>query len=400
MDGVRWVDYQEDLENRLCELHRSVQQGSYRPKPAMRVFIPKEDGGERPLNIICLEDKIVQQATVMLLNQIYEVDFLGFSYGFRPERSQHDALDALGTAVLRRKVNWILDLDIRKFFDSVEHSWLIRFIEHRIEDRRLIRLIRKWLEVGVLDEHGHRVKARVGTPQGAVVSPILANIYLHYAFDLWAHKWRKQSGTGEVAIVRYADDGVLGFQRKSDAERFLEDAGERLASFGLELHPDKTRLIRFGRFADEDCRVRGEGRPNTFDFLGFTHICGKTRKGKFCLKRKTARKKLRNKLKEVSVELRRRMHDNPYETARWLRSVVQGHINYYGVPFNSRALSLFHYEIRRRWYKKLCRRSQKKRITWASFGPFADRWIPVPRIVHPYPVDRFLARTRSRNRMR
>ena len=400
MDGIKWKGYQTDIENRLENLHRKIHIGSYRPKPARRVYIPKEDGSKRPLSVISTEDKIVQQAVVNLLNCIYEVDFLGLSYGFRPGRSQHDALDALSVGIMRKKVNWVLDLDISKFFDTVERDWLIRFIERRVKDRRLLRLIKQWLKVGVLDGHGHRLKATLGTPQGAVISPLLANICLRYAFDLWALKWRRQPWRKEVVVVRCADDVVMGFRAEGDAVGYLQELKGRLASFGLELHPNKTRLIRFGRFAAEQLKERGQGKPETFDFLGFTHCCGRTRTGYFCIRRLTMKKRLRRRIEDISAELRRRMHDRPRETAKWLRTVVQGHINYYGVPFNSHALSLFCYEVKRRWYKSLCRRSLRKRINWETFGPLSNHWIPNPRIVHPYPEERFYANTRSRSRMR
>ena len=400
MDGIRWEDFQDGLEDRLEDLHRKIHTGSYRPKPARRAYIPKDDGSQRTLSVICLEDKIVQQAVVNVLNCIYEVDFLGFSYGFRPGRNQHTALDALHVGISKRKVNWVLDLDISKFFDTVEHDWLIRFIGHRIRDRRLVRLIRQWLKVGVLDEHGHRKQATVGTPQGAVISPLLANVYLHYVFDLWVNKWRKQPDHGEVIIVRYADDVVAGFQRESEAKSFRRELEERLAHFGLRLHPEKTRLIRFGRFAMDNCHQFGRQKPETFDFLGFTHYCGRTRGGYFYLKRKTSRVRLRKTIKAVSIELRRRMHDPPREVGRWLRMVIAGHLNYFGVPFNSPALRLFVYEITRRWYAILNRRSQRKKVNWKQFAPFANHWLPAVRIVHPYPEHRFIARTRSRSRMR
>ena len=340
IDGITWKDYQANLESLLESLHDRILNGSYRPKPAKRVFIPKEDGSERPLSIICTEDKIVQQATVTILNSIYEVDFMGFSYGFRPGRSQHAALDALIVSLYKRKVNWVLDLDISKFFDTVEHDWLIRFIEHRVRDRRIVRLIRQWLKVGVVDEHGHRKAAKKGTPQGAVISPLLANIYLHYAFDLWTHKWRIQTSRKEVIVVRYADDAILGFQSKQDAEQYLNDLKERLGMFGLAIHPDKTRLVQFGRFAIEQRQKAHQRKPETFDFLGFTHYCSTTRNGNFCVKRKTAKRRLRKQIKAVGKELMKRRHEPKLDIAQWLQSVVQGHINYYGVPFNSQSLSI------------------------------------------------------------
>ena len=325
-DGVTWLGYESELGKNLEELHQRVHSGRYRPQPARRVLIPKEDGSERPLSILCLEDKIVQQAVVTVLNSIYEADFLGFSYGFRPDRGPHDALDALIVGIERCPVNWVLDLDIRQFFDTVDHGWLIQFLKHRIQDKRMLRLIRQWLMVGVLDEHGHRVEARQGTPQGAVVSPLLANIYLHYAFDLWVQQWRKRSAKGTVVVVRYADDIVLGFQYQPEADRFHRDVQTRLKRFGLSLHPDKTRLIRFGRFARQQTRELGLRKPETFDFLGFTHFSGISRQGRFLVHRKTRRKRLHGKLKAISRELKRRLHEPVRRVGIWLRKVVQGHI--------------------------------------------------------------------------
>ena len=279
IDGVTWDQYEADLESNLADLHGRVQRGAYRAKPSRRQYIPKPDGRQRPLGIAALEDKIVQRAVVEMLNAIYETDFLGFSYGFRPGRSQHQALDALAIAIYRKKVNWILDADIRAFFDSISQEWLIRFLEHRIADRRLLRLIGKWLKAGVLED-GRLLTVERGTPQGAVISPLLANIYLHYVYDLWVHHWRRRLAQGEVIVVRYADDIVVGFQYRADAERFLDELRQRLEEFGLELHPEKTRIIEFGRFAHANRQARGLGKPETFAFLGFTHICGRTREGR------------------------------------------------------------------------------------------------------------------------
>ncbi|MCQ1061384.1 group II intron reverse transcriptase/maturase [Photobacterium sp. DNB23_23_1] len=394
-DGVTWDRFRLNLAGNIRELHDQIHTGRYKPKPARRVFILKEDGSQRPLSIICLRDKVVQQAMVTVLNQIYEEDFLGFSYGFRPGRGQHDALDALNVAITKRKVNWVLDLDISKFFDTVEHDWLIRFLQHRIGDKRVVRLINQWLKVGILDEHGHRVHAKLGTPQGAVISPLLANIYLHYVFDLWLNRERTRSAQGEVVIVRYADDAVLGFQKHKDAQACLCGLKARLKSFGLQIHPDKTKLIRFGRFALSQFKEqKARGKPGTFDFLGFTHYCGlkyQGDKGEVAIKRKTKRKRLTNQLKKIRHELKRRLHDKPYETGQWLRRVVQGHINYYGVPYNSKSLSLFIEEVRKAWLKALRRRSQRSQMTWSRFERLAKYWIPPPRIVHPYPEKRFYA---------
>jgi group II intron reverse transcriptase/maturase len=387
VDGRTWKHYGQDLESNLQDLSERLKRGAYRAKPVRRVFIPKADGRQRPLGIPALEDKIVQRATVDVLNAIYEVDFLGFSYGFRPGRSQHNALDALSVGLQRKKVGWVLDADIRGFFDAVDHEWLIKFVEHRIADQRVIRHIKKWLKAGVLED-GKRRAAEDGTPQGGIISPLLANIYLHYAFDLWANQWRRRHARGDVIIVRYADDFVVGFRYRNDAVRFREQLEQRLLKFHLELHPDKTRLIAFGRFAAENRKMRGEGKPETFDFLGFTHICGKKRNGKFKVVRQTVRKRLRAKLQAVKLVLRRRMHDPVPEVGKWLGAVVQGYINYYGVPTNYTAISLFRQEIIRYWLWTLRRRGQKTSITWDRMKRLADRYLPQPQIVHPYPEQR------------
>lgn len=389
IDGVTWEQYGEELEEKLSDLHQRVQSGRYRATPSKRVWIPKPDGKQRPIGIAVLEDKIVQQAVVWLLNQIYEEDFVGFSYGFRPGRSQHNALDALWVGITQRKVNWVLDADIRSFYDTIDHEWLMKFVEHRIADRRVLRLIRKWLRAGV-SEDGQWSKTTVGTPQGAVASPILANIYLHYVFDLWVNHWRKRQALGEVIVVRYADDLVMGFQYRNEAECFLQALRERLAEFGLEVHQEKTRLIEFGRFAAANRAERGEGKPETFDFLGFTHICSKTRKGnRFTIRRKTIAKRLRTKTKAVRGEIRRRRHSSAPEQGKWIRSVITGHYNYYGVPGNKRALDTFRTETIKQWFRALRRRSQKARsLTWERFKRLIATWVPTARIVHPYPNQR------------
>jgi RNA-directed DNA polymerase len=389
VDGVTWEQYGEGLEERLGDLHDQVHKGSYRAQPSRRTYIPKADGRQRPLGIAALEDKIVQQAVVTVLDPIYEEDFLGFSYGFRPGRKQHDALDALAVGLRRKKVNWVLDLDVRGFFDNVSHEWLEKFIEHRIADRRILRLIQKWLKAGVSEE-GEWKETKVGTPQGAVVSPLMANIYLHYVFDLWVNQWRRKWATGDMIVVRYADDAVLGFERREDAEAFLEQLRERMQKFGLELHPEKTRLIEFGRFAESNRKRRGEGKPETFDFLGFTHICGKTWKGNwFTVRRQTVKKRLRNKLREVRQELRKRWHERVTETGEWLRSVVQGYFNYHAVPGNFVTLQTLRREVARAWLEALRRRSQKHRLPWERFRELVDRFLPLPRILHPEPGLRF-----------
>ncbi len=389
IDGVTWSGYQEGLEQRLHDLHERIHRGSYRAQPSKRTYIPKPDGRKRPLGIAALEDKIVQHASVTVLNAIYEADFLGFSYGFRPGRSPHDGLDGLCVGLTRKKVNWVLDADIRGFFDTIDHEWLLRFLEHRIADPRVLRLIRKWLRAGV-SEDGAWSQTTVGTPQGAVISPLLANVYLHYVLDLWAQQWRSRHARGDVIIVRYADDFVLGFQHRGDAERFLQDLQERLTGFGLSLHPDKTRLIEFGRSAALHRQRRGEGKPETFDFLGFTHICGRTRKGnRFTVRRQTIAKRLRAKLQAVKEHLRRHMHDCRGALADWLRSVVQGYMNYHAVPGNLDRITCFRTQIIRHWYHALRRRGDRHRITWDRFGPFANRWLPRARVLHPYPSVRF-----------
>jgi len=389
VDGMTWREYETDLGNRLQDLRDRVHQGRYQAQPSKRAYIPKADGRQRPLGIAALEDKIVQQAVVTVLHQIYEEDFLGFSYGFRPGRNPHRALDALWVGIMRKKVNWVLDADIRGFFDTINHGWMMKFIEHRIADRRILRLIRKWLRAGVSEE-GIWSKTEVGTPQGAVASPLLANIYLHYVFDLWVKHWRKHQATGHVIVVRYADDIVTGFEHRSDAERFLQEWRERMQRFGLELHPDKTRLIEFGRRATENRKQRGDSKPEAFDFLGFTHICGKTRKtGSFIVQRKTIRKRLSAKLHELKEELRRRWHEPIAATGAWLKSVVRGYFNYHAVPGNMDSLNSFRAQVIWRWHRALRRRSQRGRMSWERFLRLVDRWIPSAKILHPHPNVRF-----------
>jgi group II intron reverse transcriptase/maturase len=388
VDGVTWQQYGKSLKENLTDLHERVQSGRYRATPSKRTWIPKSDGNKRPIGIPALEDKIVQQSVAWVLNQIYEEDFVGFSYGFRPGRSPHNALDAIWVGIIQRKVNWILDADIQSFFDTVDHEWLMKFMEHRVADQRILRLIRKWLRAGVSEE-GEWSETTAGTPQGAVISPLLANIYLHYVLDLWVIQWRKQADGDEI-IVRYADDFVMGFQHRDEAERFLGALRERLAKFGLKLHPDKTRLIEFGRFAAENRAARGEGKPETFDFLGFTHICAKTRKGnRFTVRRKTMVKRLRNKIKAVRVELRKRRHEPVPVQGKWVRSVVQGHFNYFAVPNNRQSIDVLRTEVIKGWFKALRSRSQKaRRLTWGRFQRLIETWVPKARILHPYPSER------------
>ena len=388
VDGVRWQDYEADLEPRLEDLHRRVQRGAYRPQPSRRTYIPKADGKLRPLAVAALEDKILQGALVLVLNAIYEEEFLGFSYGFRPGRGPHDALDALAVAIGERQVNYILDADIRDFFGSVSQEWLIRFVEHRIGDKRIIRLIQKWLRAGILED-GVVTISEQGTGQGSVASPLLANIYLHYVLDLWANRWRQREATGDMIIVRYADDVIAGFEHEADARRFLDAIRARFAGFALSLHPDKTRLIEFGRHAAANRRKRGLGKPETFDFLGFTHICGQSRRGGFLLKRKSRRDRMRAKLRAVKEELRKRMHQPIPEQGQWLKQVVAGFFNYHAVPTNSRALAAFRYHVTVLWLRTLRRRSQRHRLSWDRMTKLVDDVLPRPAILHPWPNVRF-----------
>jgi len=387
VDGETWQHYAENLEAKLQDLSHRLQRGAYRVKPVRRTYIPKSDGGQRPLGVTALEDKLVQRGVVEVLNAIYEQDFIGFSYGFRPGRSPHNALDVLYLGMEEKKVNWVLDVDIRAFFDSLSQKWLVKFIEHRIGDRRVVRLIQKWLRAGVLEE-GELTVSEEGTPQGGSVSPLLANVYLHYAFDQWTQAWQRKIARGDMVVVRYADDMVVGFQKKAEAERFLGELKERLKKFNLELHPEKTRLLEFGRFAAQNRKERGRGRPETFNFLGFTHICGKTRRGRFTVIRQTIRKRMRAKLKAIGIDLRRRMHDSLEEVGQWLRAVVGGHYRYYGVPTNSAALRNFRYRVSCLWRRSLGRRSQLGYVTWKRMQRLLDRWLPPARICHPYPSRR------------
>ncbi len=399
VDGVTWSDYGSDLEANLLDLHARVHSGSYRAKPSRRVFIPKADGRLRPLGVAALEDKILQRAVVEVLNAIYETDFLGFSYGFRPGRSPHHALDALSVGIVRRKVNWVLDLDFREFFTSLDHQWLERFLEHRIADRRVLRLIQKWMAAGGIED-GSWTESLEGVPQGASASPLLGNIYLHYVFDLWVHRWRSRHARGDVIVVRFADDAVVGFEYQDDAERFWAELRSRLAEFSLELNAEKTRLIQFGRFAAQNRAERGLGKPETFQFLGFTHICATTKNGRFKLKRITDSKRMRAKLSKVKAELIRRRDLPIPEQGRWLASVLRGHCNYYAVPDNGEAITAFRTRIIGLWLRALRRRSQRHRMTWARIGRLADRWLAPVRIQHPWPTARFDAITQGRSPVR
>jgi group II intron reverse transcriptase/maturase len=400
IDGVKWQAYGEGLEAKLTDLHDRIHKGSYRACPARRTYIPKADGSQRPLSILRLEDKIVQQAVVTVLEAIYEDDFVGFSYGFRPGRGQHDALDALHVGILRRQVHWVLDADIQGFFDAMSHSWIIRFLEHRIADKRILRLVAKWLKVGVVED-GRVTRGSRGAPQGAVISPILANVYLHYVYDLWTHRWRQMKASGDMIVVRYADDTIVGFQHEHEARAFLDDLEERMRAFDLALHPDKTRLIRFGRYAAKQRAKLGEGKPETFDFLGFTHFCTRSRKwGSFVIGRKTIKKRMRAKLKVIKMGLRKSMHDPIAKTGAWVKQMLQGHLNYFAVSGNDPSLWWFFNEVRWLWLKSLKRRSQNARLSWEKFTRLVDRFFPPIKVLHPMPCHRFDAKTRGRSPVR
>jgi len=392
VDGQTWASYGEQLEENLKRLSNKLARRAYRPPAVRRVYIPKPDGQQRPLGIPALEDKIVQYVVMQLLVAIWEQEFIGFSYGFRPGRGAHDALAALAVGITERPINWVLDADIRAYFDTISHEWLMKFIEHRIGDKRLTALLQKWLQAGVM-EAGEWRSSEAGTPQGGLVSPVLANIYLHYAFDLWAQQWRKRKARGAVIMVRYADDFVVGFEHRGEAERFQQELSERLAQFQLQLHEDKTRLIEFGRRATIDRKRRGAGKPETFNFLGFTHVCGRSRRGKFLVVRKTMRKRMQAKLKVLKKEFRQRMHQQLEAQGVWVSAVLQGHYRYYGVPLNSKALNSFVHYVTRAWHQALQRRSQRgRRLTWAKFQRVTARWIPPAHICHPYPAEQLAKR--------
>ena len=391
VDGMTWETYEQDLDRRIETLHARVQAGTYRALPSRRSYIPKEDGGKRPLAVAALEDKIVQRAVAAVLSAIHEEAFLGFSYGFRPNRSQHDALDALIVGISSKKVNYILDADIRSFFTEVSQQWVVRFLEHRIGDKRIIRLVQKWLRSGILEDGIVTIEEK-GTGQGSVISPLLSNIYLHYVFDLWAERWRRREATGAMIMVRYADDTVVGFQHESDARRFRDAMRDRLREFSLSLHPEKTRLIEFGRFAAQNCKRRGRSKPETFKFLGFVLICDKTRRGDFRIRRKSRRDRVCAKLREIKEALRHRMHRPIPETGKWLGQIVAGYFAYHAVPTNSPALSAFRYHVLVLWHRQLCRRSQRARVLWTRMTKLGDEFLPRPRVLHPWPSVRFAVR--------
>jgi group II intron reverse transcriptase/maturase len=401
VDGQRWEHYGEALEENLRDLSHRLKRGAYRARPVRRVYIPKvgKPGELRPLGVPTLEDKIVQRATVEVLNAIYEQDFLGFSYGFRPRRSPHQALDALAVGIGTKKVNWVLDADIRRFYDTLDHGWLVKFVEHRVADQRVVRLIQKWLSAGVLEE-GKRVQSEVGTVQGGSISPLLSNIYLHYVLDLWVQQWRAKRADGEIIFVRFADDFVAGFEHRHEAEQFLTELRERFAKFGLALHADKTRIVEFGRYAEQNRRKCGGGKPETFNFLGFTHSCGKTRKGHFTVLRQTMRQRWQAKLRELKEELRRRMHAPIKEQGAYLRSVLLGHFRYYGVPMNGPALGVFRTAVAWLWRMVLRHRSQGNHMPWHRMRRHIARWFPPTSICHPYPLVRFGVITQGGSRMR
>jgi len=401
VDGQTWQHYGETLEANLQDLSYRLKREAYRARPVRRVYIPKvgKPGELRPLGVPALEDKIVQRATVEVLNAIYEQDFLGFSYGFRPRRSPHQALDALAAGIGMRRVNWVLDADIRKFYDTLDQEWLVKFVEHRIADRRIVRLIQKWLKAGVLEE-GKRILSEIGTVQGGSISPLLSNIYLHYVLDLWVQQWRRKQARGEVIFLRFADDFVAGFEHRQEAERFLAELRERFARLGLQLHADKTRIVEFGRFAEQNRRKRGSGKPETFNFLGFTHSCGKTRKGHFTVLRQTMRQRWQAKLRALKEELRRRMHTPIREQGAYLRSVLLGHVRYYGVPMNGPALCAFRKAVGYLWRTVLRRRSQGNHLPWRRVRRYIQRWFPPARVCHPYPLVRLGVHTQGGSRMR
>jgi group II intron reverse transcriptase/maturase len=396
IDRVTWHEYEQGLEDRIDDLHGRIHRGAFRARPSKRVYIEKADGRQRPLGIPSLEDKIVQHAVRTVLQCIYEEDYVGFSYGFRPGRAPHQALDALYVAITEKRVNWILDADIEGFFDNINRDWLVKFIEHRVGDKRIVRLILKWLNAGIVEGTDWSDNGK-GTPQGAVLSPLLANVFLHYVFDLWIDQWRTQHAKGDCIVIRYADDFVIGFEHEADARACLEALSERLGKFGLNLHPKKTRLIEFSRGSAARREREGRGKCETFDFLGFTHVCGKTRAGRFALKRITMASRMRRTLAGLKVQLERRRHDAVGQTGRWLTSVVRGWQQYYSVPDNYDRLEQFEKAVLKLWRRQLQRRSQrgKARWPWKRMKRLVQKYLPRPRIIHPRPNIRHHARLRA-----
>jgi RNA-directed DNA polymerase len=388
VDGITWESYEKNLEVNLKNLHQKTHNGGYQAKPSRRVYIPKADGKLRPLGVASLEDKILQRAVVEILNAIYETDFLGFSYGYRQGRNPHQALDALAVGIRWKQISWILDADISGFFDNINHQWMMKFLSHRVVDPRALRLIKKWLNAGIIEGNKWR-PSETGSAQGSSLSPLLSNIYLHYTLDMWVQWWRKKYARGDVIFVRWADDFVVGFQYQDDANKFQAALNERLNKFSLKLNQAKTQLIRFGRYAKRDVkRFEGKSKPNTFDFLGMTHICGQTRNGKFIVHRKTIRKRLTSKLRILKEELKKRMHHAIKAQGEWLRSVVRGYFAYHAIPGNAAALETFRTQIARMWYKALRRRSQKTKLNWDKMTKFVHYWLPIVKILHPWPEQR------------
>lgn len=389
IDGETWQSYGQGLVEKVKLLHTKIHTGRYKPCPSKRIWLPKPDGRQRPIGIAVVEDKVVQQALVWVIESIYEEDFLGFSYGFRPKRHQHKALDALYVALTQRKVSWVIDADIKGFFDNIDHNWMMKFLEHRISDKRALSLVEKMLKAGVSDE-GKWSASKVGSPQGSVLSPLLANIYLFYVLDLWINKWREHEARGEIYIVRFADDFVICSQYQDDANRLLKALHVRMKKFNLTLHEEKTRLLEFGRFAKQNRAKRGAGKPETFTFLGFTHICSERRSnGTFTVKRLTIAKKQRAKLHEIKLLLMKNRHVNLVIQGKWLKSVAIGYANYYGVPGNTKSLSDFRGQLCKIWIKTLRRRSHKaQKLNWYKMKRIISFYIPTLRLTHPYPNQR------------
>ena len=380
IDGITAREYEQDLEKRLKNLHERLVTMKYRAQPARRAYVPKEGGKKRPIGVLVVDDKIVQSATRHILEAIYEQDFYDFSYGYRPERSPHQALEELNNAIFRGKINYVLDVDISAFFDSMDHKVLMELLRKRIKDRSILRLIAKWLHAGVMEE-GVRKHPKTGTPQGAVISPLLANVYLHYVLDEWIEKTVRPRMRGEMKVVRFCDDTVFCLQYRDDAERLLRALNKRLAKYKLQLNAEKTRLIEFGRYAEGQAKKRGR-KPETFDFLGFTHICGKSREGKFIVKRKTAAKRLRRSMLRVTEWCRKHRHLPLQEQYRQISSKLRGHFNYFGLIGNMRRLKAMEWHTVRTWRKWLNRRSQRGRMPWKRCEQILAAYpLPQPKIL-------------------